>query len=111
MKVNIKGLLFLARRHLSILDKVVDELGLNKDEWDYEVDTAQIILDELIDHVSEVQADNSKLKEFAELYCLVEPVHPNVARVDAIWEQAVKDVQDRYNELIKEKNNDTTSTY
>jgi hypothetical protein len=70
MKVNLKGLLFLARRHLSILDQIIHELGLSKDEWGYEVNSAQLILDELIEHVSEVQADNSKFKEFAELYCL-----------------------------------------
>lgn len=110
MKVNLKGLLFLARRHLSILDKIVDELGLSKDEWGYEVDIAQLILDELISHVSEVQTDNSKLNEFAELYCLIEPIRPNVARNHAIWEQAVKDVQDRYAELAEASNPKLTQT-
>ena len=76
MKVNLKGLLFLARRHLSILDQIIHELGLSKDEWGYEVNSAQLILDELIEHVSEVQADNSKLKEFAQLYCLVKSTQP-----------------------------------
>jgi hypothetical protein len=93
MKVDLRGLLFLARRHLLLLDSIMYDLGLSKEEWGYEVNEAQLILDELIEHVSQVQTDNSKLNEFAELYCLIKPVHPNVARVDAIWDEAVNTPQ------------------
>lgn len=101
MKVDLKGLLLMAKRHLAILDKMQRDLQGNWWANEMEVESASLILDELIQHVSEVQADNSRLNEFAELYCLVKPVHSNAARVDAIWEQAVKDVQARYDELLE----------
>ena len=106
-KVNLKGLLLTAKRHLAILDAFVAEYPLHQYSDQTEVNEAQLILDELIEHVMEVQADNTKLEQFAQLYCLVDrsksPLPDNEVGTDAIWEQAVKDVQDRYDELIKEK--------
>lgn len=83
MKVDLKGLLLMARRHLAILDTVetyiVKEQNLDVDDAleDIEVNNAALILDELIDHVSEVQADEQKLEEFAVLYCLKKSVSSN----------------------------------
>lgn len=93
MKVDLKGLLLTAKRHLAILDKMQRDLQGNRWADEMEVESASLILDELIQHVSEVQTDNSRLNEFAELYCLVKPVHPNVARVDAIWDKAMSTPQ------------------
>ena len=105
MKVNLKGLLLMARRHLVILEECIDCAPEGHD-YELEVENPSLILDELIDYVTSVQEDNSLLGQFANLYCLTKDgkeVEPNETRVDAIWEQAVKDVQEQYDELLKEK--------
>jgi hypothetical protein len=71
MKCNIKGLLFMVRRHLYILDGVKDgDIAVQDILEKMEVDQAGAILDELIENIEIVQNDPSQLDKFLELYCL-----------------------------------------
>jgi hypothetical protein len=71
IKADLKGLLLKARRHLAILDAFTADMPLHPYTQEKEVNEAQLILDDLIEHVSEVQANNNRLEQFAQLYCLV----------------------------------------
>ena len=71
MKVNLKGLLLMAKRHLAILKECTEHpMTMEGFRDELEVEDPSLILDELIDHVTLVQEDNSLLNQFANLYCL-----------------------------------------
>ena len=71
MKCNIKGLLIMARRHLYILDAVnTGDLDVQDIPEKMDVETAGLILDELIENIGIVQQDPTQLDQFLEIYCL-----------------------------------------
>ena len=71
MKCNIKGLLHMARRHLYILDAVNQkELAVEDIPERMDVETAGLILDELIENIGIVQEDSTQFDKFLEIYCL-----------------------------------------
>ena len=71
MKVSIVGLLRMASRHLSLLDGLVEGSLDVEDLADrMDVNKAELILEELIEHIQIVQADPSKIDDFLRTYCI-----------------------------------------
>lgn len=73
MKVNITGLLKLAKRHLEILDELQrthPEVMQSVAEVRFEVIAAGMILDELIENIEIVKNDPSQLESFLTIYCI-----------------------------------------
>jgi len=71
MKCNIKGLLIMARKHLYILDAVnTGDLDVQDIPEKMDVETAGLILDELIENIEIVQEDPTQLEAFLTMYCL-----------------------------------------
>jgi hypothetical protein len=76
MKINITGLLKLAKRHLEILDelhKTHPDIMQGVVEERFEVISAGMILDELIENIEIVKKDPSQLESFLTIYCIKEP--------------------------------------
>lgn len=75
MKCSITGLLRLAQRHLAILDRLKNgEIDLGDLENLIEVNSCEEILDELIENIEIVQADQSAIDEFLTVYCIKKSV-------------------------------------
>ena len=72
MKVNIVGLLRMAKRHLALLDEI--KLTHPEIEGDlqsrFEVISTEMILDELIENIEIVQNDPLQLESFLKIYCI-----------------------------------------
>ena len=71
MKVSIVGLLRMASRHLALLDELVKgDIDIADLEDRMDANQAELILQELIEHIQIVQADPSKIDDFLRIYCI-----------------------------------------